>query len=561
MPIPRAANEEYGGGRVSTVSTLRDDRWTCNICGMLDNWATRSRCRRCKAYGPKGSGGGGKGGGQGLGWKGAGKGIRSTGGAGTTGVARSWGVGTGGDSTSFAQRQLQRQQEDQRVQRVREEARKKEEALRAANIKLQKELTAATKGSQKHVDEDEGMEDDEESEESRQERIDATQKALPYLILQFGEGSQPVERARGEIEDLLRAAREAKPYKTHRGQLERRLDRLRKQQERAKEEEDEMLQEIETAQAKLNKLRAAMEERERNIVAADEELKDLLRKAIADEPTEPPSVVDPTAAWHTINRTLADMAAQPGVPPAWAAQLGGLLEQVRLAAVAIQQQAGTAPQTTMQPSSQLSPSTSSSKPPSQSSSPQSPPSPPAAAKPTEASTSRPAGTAASTSTGTWEARALELAFAEGSSSGSNNGGGKGGGGPSREEAGQDGHQTSTAQTGNEQSATHGNSATTPQAAATTMAAASTTTLPGDGFETGTDAEESDDEMASVAGADDLDKREGESAAQHRLRLARHLKERAARKKEERQREGESGKKKGDAKERQAARDKPHQKKK
>ncbi len=73
--------------------------------------------------------------------------------------------------------------------------------------------------------------------------------------------------------------------------------------------------------------------------------------------------------------------------------------------------------------------------------------------------------------------------------------------------------------------------------------------------------ESEDEMASIVGADDLDRREDESATQHRLRLAKHLKERAARKKEEKLREGKHGKSKGDGKERQTTRSKPVRKKK
>ncbi len=558
MPIPRVAeraneNQGGGGGRFSAISVLQDGKWSCNVCGIPDNWATRSRCRSCKAYGPRGSGGGGKGSGVGQGWKGVGKGFRTTGGAGAGGGgSRSWGGGTGGDNPTLAQRQIQRQQEDQRLQRIKDEARRKEEALRAANTKLQKELAAA-KGGQKIADDDEAMDEDEDTEESRQEKIEATQRAIPYLVLRFGEGSEQVEKARGEVEELLRAVREAKPYKTHRGQLERRLERLRRQQERAREEEDEMLREIEVAQTKLNKLRLAIDEREKGIAAADEELKDLLRKAIAEnEPTEqqPATTIDPSTAWTTINDTLANMAAQPGVPPAWAAQLGGLLEQVRVAAIAIQQQASTISSSTSSPS----PPPSSKSPPSKSASAQSP-TPPSAAS-TEATPTRPAVAAASASSSSWESRALELAFAEGSSGG---GGGKGGGAPSDERQ----ETPTTTGSGQAQGTAAGNTSTAQHTATPTLMATAPTAMPqGDGFETGTDAEESDDEMASVLGAEDLDKREGESAGQHRLRLARHLKERAARKREERQREGKSGrKKKNDAKDRQTTRDRPHQKKK
>ncbi len=561
MPLPRTTertDDEFGSGKYSYISTIKDERWTCNVCGTLDNWASRSRCRNCKAYGPKGSGGGGKGGGgQGPGWKGAGKGkgIRTAGVASTGSVARSWGIGTGGDSTTFAQRQLQRQHEEQKIQRIRDESRRKEEALRAANVKLQRELAAAKGGVQKQGDGDDDMEDEEESDEARQEKIDATQKAIPYLILQFGEGSPPVEKARSEVEELLRAAREAKPYKTHRGQLERRLDRLRKQQAKAKEEEDELLQEVEATQARLNSLRAAMEERERNIASTDDELKDLLRRAIAEgESADTPPAMDPATAWSTINNTLADMVAQPGVPPAWAAQLGGLLEQVRIAAVAIQQQAGTnssavPPPLSSSPSVAPSSTTITSKSPSpKASSKASSKPPPSAATPRPAEGAPVAGhdgAAASAGSSAWEARALELAFAEGGDSG--------GGGKSTDELRQGDRPTVQAPAGSEQTSTQMGNAVGPQPTAANVPAPSHHE---NDDKSESDDGESEDEMESILGADELNKREDESAAQHRLRLAKHLKERAARKKEERVRERKHGKPKGDGKERQATRTKP-----
>ncbi len=536
MPSPHIRDEQ-SGGRFSTISTIQDGKWSCNICGILDNWATRRFCRNCKAYGPWGSGTGGKGGGQSGGGKGGGKGLRSTGGGGPGGAARSWGGGAGGDGTTLAARQLQRQQEDQKFQKLRDESKRKEDALRAANAKLQREL-AATKAGGKHLDEDDDIDVDDETEESRQERIEATQKALPYLTLQFGENSPEVEKARRDIEELLRANRESKPYKTHRGQLERKLERMRRQQERAKEEEDEVLREIETMQSRLNKLRATIDEREKCIVAADDELKDLLRRAIADgEPAEQPPTADPTAAWTTINQTLADMASQPGVPPAWAAQLGGLLEQVRVAAIAIQQQAASIPQAAPSQTSSSSTSASSKSP--------SPSPPPPATSPSITSQQANVSTRVEGSPN-WETRALELAFAEGGS-------GSGSGGTTD---GQRAEQAATA--GGEQGTRAEDGSTTSPAAA---AAATAPGHPGGGVEPATDADESDDEMASVLGADDLDKREGESSAQHKLRLARHLKERAARKKEEKHREGRSGKQKGDSRDKPASRDKPQRKSK
>ncbi len=538
MPSPQA-HDEHSGGRFSTISTIRDGKWSCNVCGILDNWATRRHCRNCKAYGPWGSGTGGKGGGKGGSFKGSGKGFRAAGGAGPGGAARSWGGGTSGDGTTLAARQLQRQQEDHKFQKLREESKKKEDALRAANAKLQREL-AATKAGGKHLDEDEDIDVDDETNESRQEKIEATQKALPYLTLRFGENSPEVEKARCDIEELLRANRESKPYKTHRGQLERKLDRMRRQQERAKEEEDEVLREIETMQSRLNKLRATIEEREKSIGAADEELKDLLRRAIAEgEPAEQPPTADPSAAWETVNQTLADMASQPGVPPAWAAQLGGLLEQVRAAAVAIQLQAASIPQTAPPPPPTLSTSASSASP--------SATSPPSATS--SSTTSKQAGASAISAkvdgSSSWENRAWELAFAEGGTS-------SGGGGNADAQRVE---QAAAAGDGQGTKAGDG-TATSPVSAA----AAAVPGHPGGGGEPATDADESDDEMASIMGAEELDKRESESAAQHKLRLARHLKERAARKKEEKSREGKCGKQKGE-KDKHANREKTQRKSK
>ncbi len=512
MPNPR--NEGAGGGSTfSAIRVVRNGRWDCNVCGITGNWATRPRCRNCTAYGPRGSGGGGKGGGWAPagGGGGGGQGFRNFGGHQShVGGARPGG-GTGGAPTNYAQRQLQRQYDDQRLQKQRDEAKKREETLRAANQKLQRELAAAKAGS-KSRDDDEDMdeEDEQEAEEERQRKIDATQKAIPYLILQFGDESEQVCRAKGEIEDLQRASRDAKPYKTHRGQLERRLERLQRQQEKAREEEDEILIEVERVQDKLNKLRNTIAERAKTINAVDEELKDLLRKAISEseaseQPPTPPAV-DPNAAWQTINATLATMAAQPGVPAGWAEQLGGLLEQVRMAAVALTQHAvATTPSQAMQQQQQQQQQQA---PTNQgaggggangaASSSSSSPSPPSLPTPAPANAAQPPAPAtvdqnlrespASQAANRWASRVHDLAFADG--------GGAGGG---------------------EQPAENlPNGAI--EGAATNQAAAS-----GGQKLVGTDSDsdlESDDDMASVVGAD-FERQEDESIQQHSV--ARMLK--------------------------------------
>ncbi len=535
-----AVNKGTGGG------ASKFGKWDCNVCGIADNWATRARCRICDAYGPRGPGGGGSNGGSGghggRGFSGnSGQGSRGAGGASNAGGGARAGVSTGGGVATYAQKQLQRQNEDQRLQRQREEARKREDALRLANQKLTKDLAAARAGH-KPKEEDDDMDDDEEvSEEDRQKRIDALQKAMPYFVLQYGEDSAQVEGAKSEIEELQRALREAKPYKTHRGQLERKLDRLQKQQQRAREEEDELLVEVERTQEKLNKLRSAISEREKSITAVDDELKDLLRKAIAesDSAENPPATVapDPHIAWTTVNQALASMAAQPGVPAAWAAQLGSLLEQVRVAALAMQQQAGMAPQ-------QVSPMQC--------------PSPVAAAAASSTASSSSASscvTAAAagstqTTTNSWEARVHELVFTEGGSRSGNEGRTEGATGS----AGDGNAETAT-------TTTSGNGpASTPVQEATTAAtpAVPPSSKTGDGPDS--DIDDSDDDMESVAG-NDLDRREGESAAQHKTRAAKLFKERATKRREARLRDGKAGKKKDGKEGKTANRDKVNQKKK
>jgi hypothetical protein len=344
------------------------------------------------------------------------------------------------------------------------------------------------------------------------------------LALQYGEDSEQVQSAKDEIDELQKASRGAKPYKTHRGQLERRLERLQRQQSRAKEEEDEALVEVERAQERLNGIRRGITEREKNIAAVDEELKELLRRAIsegetADQQGQQAAEGDPDKAWETISSTLAAMVAQPGVPAGWAQQMGALLEQVRVAAMAIRQHAGTPPlKSGPQPptsgttngaaTSQRVGSSSATSAASSSTSPSSPtppaPSPPSA-PPLAAAPSAAAAAAASpplqsgtTSSGRWASRAQELAFTEGMDSGGNQGTADGGDKTSQEIADGDGKaQEEEPDSGSE------------------------------------------DDMESVLGGD-LERKENETAIQHKRRMAKMLRERAERRREAKRREGRLG---------------------
>ncbi len=358
-----------GGGGLDHGGNEHNGRWTCLVCGIEGNFATRYRCRNCDGYRPsnsistgggtRGGSGGGTGGGSNA-WRGSGNG------GGGGGSARGGGSSTTSSSLSFAERQLNRQRAEQKDQQQLAAARRQAEQLRAANLKLQQELAAAREangGVEDGADEEmEGMECEESadamSEEDRQKRVETIRNGLAYLELQYGADSPELNKAKGDIETLQRASRESKPYKTHRAQLEKKKDRLQKQQAKASEEADELLNQIEVLQARLNKTRDEIEARSKQITSVDEELKELLRKALAEgtnEDTttraagEPKTPEAAEAAWNTVSSTLTAMAARPGVPPGLAEQVSMLLGQIRIAATAIHQQAAGASRPPAQP--------------------------------------------------------------------------------------------------------------------------------------------------------------------------------------------------------------------
>ncbi len=238
-------------------------------------------------------------------------------------------------------------QENSRPQQQRAEAKKREELLAQENARLRRQLAAqagqAGAGVNDLGDDMEADDDQEMSDEERKKKIDDTRSGLAYLASKYGEDSEELLEAKRELAALERASREAKPYKTHRAQLEKRMERLTRQRDRAQEESEDLQRQIDDLQTRLAENKQANEQREREIQEVDSELKELLRKAIAEgeegqgNPTH--DTADPTAAWHTVSSTLENMASQPGVPTEWAAQLGGLLHQLRAAALAIQQQA------------------------------------------------------------------------------------------------------------------------------------------------------------------------------------------------------------------------------
>ncbi len=350
------------------------------------------------------------------------------------------------------------------------------------------------------------------------------------------------------------------------------MERLQRQQEKGREEEDELLQEVERLQEQLNRVRAAIREREKAITCVDEELRDLLRRAIAEGEHQdaPPAATgaDPHAAWNLVNETLATMAQQPGVPQGWAAQFGGeSLEQVRAAAVAIQlqangqAQAGGAAAGLPQPPQAAAPAPLAASPTAAATN-AAPPTPPSAT-PSTSSTSNAAAAAAppaAASASRWASRVHDLVFAE-------SGIGDGGEGRPAVAASSPGDPAAlgaAAAVGGASGAS--GMATSPGAAGPNaerpLGAEAAAIGEGD---TDLDSLASEDDMDSVKGTE-FDQREDETAQQHKLRLARHLKERAKRRREaklrEREREARADKKKKESTEaRSAARDRVSQKKK
>ncbi len=192
--------------------------WTCGVCGIVGNWATRPRCRNCSAYPPEAH--------RNL-IKGTPKG--KGGGKGGTGAQKGKGPTADGNASlgSFAQKQIQRAQASDRSQQYQsayksnvkqlQDAQRRADNLQEANKRLHKELADARATSTGKGD---GLEDmewegpEELNEEDRKSRIDKI-GGLPYLE-NFGTDSEIYRNALGELEAHQRAGGYEKPYRTHR---------------------------------------------------------------------------------------------------------------------------------------------------------------------------------------------------------------------------------------------------------------------------------------------------------------------------------------------------------
>ncbi len=549
MPNGRAGNlPSFGGNGQSPLSA----RWDCHACGIEANFASRNRCRACGIHRPSAIGNGGRAGNGGGSGGGSGGGIgpvnrwRNGVGGGGGGGSRQ-GVGTtaaAGATTTLAQRQVQAQaQHDQNVHRQLADARRREENLRAENRRLQRENAAVPAREKANGGEDEDMEDDEAhelAEDERKKRIEETRNGIPYLVSRYGEASDEVARARSDLASLERASREAKPYKTHRAQLERRKSRLEKQHERGKQEAEDLLAQIETLQARLNSTNKANDERELAIQAVDEELRELLRRAIADgdnDTSTPASAAppDPAVAWQTVTSALETMVKMPGVPQDWAAQLGGLVEQLRTATLAVQERASyaaaaaaaTTASSTARPSSSSPPLAAAASAPSPPSLVTTPPLPqPTADAPAahqDPHSPQQQQRQQHQAQQEWERRALELAFSENNASGIANAAGQ-----------------PTADAGSsELPALAGATAAVP----TPAPGAGPQNAAQDDQDLGDDSGSDEDDMASVC-EDEFRLREGETEPQRKKRIATYLRARQKARRDQRRRDDKSDRKPG-----------------
>ncbi len=317
-----AGGKGGGGG-----STSESPQWDCHICGLPGNFGWRLRCRGCDAI----------------------RRFKAANAAAATTAAGEINKG-GQPPQSLAERQLRQAREEHRKQRAAAEEENRQ--LREALARLRTGTAErGKKGSEEDDDEGDGEEDELDqaacpysswTEEERQRRLEEARGALAYFISKFGEESEQANSTREEIAAVQRASRGAKPFKAHRGLLERKLERLREKQRRDESEIDKVSAELETLENKRKALRTAVEDRSKQIADAEVELAELVKKALAEGAAAGDAGrgdEDGGATWsaQAATVTLQNMASRPGVPPEFAA----LLEHVFRAAQALANAAST----------------------------------------------------------------------------------------------------------------------------------------------------------------------------------------------------------------------------
>ncbi len=258
------------------------------------------------------------------------------------------GLGNDGGGATLAERQLQRQRDELRTQKKKSD--NEVRRLREENARLAAAADAARSASGSAAREDangdedpEGGDDDMDcaeayaswTESERREQLEVSRGGLAYAIKRHGEHSEEADVVRAEIEALQRATRDAKPFRAHRSLLERRRDKLRRQQERDGEAIERVQSEIEEQQSKLQELQKAVADRTKALASVEDELTELVKRALAEEG----GADDGATAWSAdaATTTIRALAAKPGVPR----EVAALLEQVQLAMAALA--AATAP--------------------------------------------------------------------------------------------------------------------------------------------------------------------------------------------------------------------------
>ncbi len=290
----------------------RPGDWDCIVCGLGNNRSWRPRCRGCEALRKRDAAGCG------------------------TGQNRAPPATPRPQTT--AERQLQRQKNEQQEQRRRQLAANRE--LAAQVERLEEELAAARKGGRERKQEgDENGGEEQEgddmdtadgystwTEEERQRRLEQARASLPYLVSKHGEESPEARETREEIDAIQKASREAKPFKAHRDQLERRREKLRKQQSRDEEELARIKAERDELQDKITETTKAIEDRAKLLGKVDDELTELVKRSLLEngalgQEASPNQAPTAATAMAKALESLRSMEGKPGMPPEFSAML------------------------------------------------------------------------------------------------------------------------------------------------------------------------------------------------------------------------------------------------
>ncbi len=239
---------------------------------------------------------------------------------------------------STQQQQQQQRQQQQQLQAKRDDDDRRQ--LRQRLERVQAELAAANARAQRApaAEAEADVDDDAEdsggysswTEEERNKRIELAKGGLAYAAACHGEDSSQAQGFREEILALQRASREAKPFKAHRNQLERKKEELERRQERDESAIAKAKEDISELQGKLDTLQAAVDERARQLKQITEELNEIVRRALEEgrdgEEDEGGKSQDVQAGapWTALVAAVRGLAGQPGIPQEVAALLGQL---------------------------------------------------------------------------------------------------------------------------------------------------------------------------------------------------------------------------------------------